>query len=304
MKCSKCGSEPQETDKLAWKCTSCGKAYSVKLSYLQKLQEKKNSSGAASLLKCKECGEALDNGNEKIFWKCSCGNVNCGGVGEYNEKKVSKNTESDSINVKKEGNHESGIQKVEKNQDNDTVIRQIKLAIIFSVIPTLYLILCGIYWMLIIGTVISLLADAIIVLIYGVLFVLPCGLLYKFYKDKNIDGLSILWKFTLVWNICLIVLIILWMKNYIPHYDTDTIGGGIKVILLMVLYGMAFGSSVMCTVYSYKITKDKVFISQANRNVIGDEIINEALLIQKYKELLDLGIITLEEFELKKRELL
>lgn len=85
MKCSKCGNEPQETDKLVWKCTSCGKAYRVKLSYLRKLQEKKNSSGVASLLKCKECGEPLDNGNEQIYWKCSCGNVQSGKLGEYGE---------------------------------------------------------------------------------------------------------------------------------------------------------------------------------------------------------------------------
>lgn len=83
MKCSKCGNEPKEVDKFAWKCTSCGKAYGVKLPYLQKLQEKKNSSGATSLLKCKECGESLDNGNEKIFWKCSCGNVQSGKLEEF-----------------------------------------------------------------------------------------------------------------------------------------------------------------------------------------------------------------------------
>ncbi|MCI8563722.1 MAG: hypothetical protein HFH69_09400 [Lachnospiraceae bacterium] len=86
MKCNKCGEEPKETDKLAWKCTSCGKAYGVTLPYLQKIQEKKNSDGVASLVKCKECGEPLDKGDEKIFWKCSCGNVQGGGLQEYGEK--------------------------------------------------------------------------------------------------------------------------------------------------------------------------------------------------------------------------
>lgn len=83
MKCSKCGNEPKEIDKIAWKCISCGKAYGVKLSYLQKIQEKKNSNGVASVLRCKECGEPLDNGNEKIFWKCSCGNVQSGKLREF-----------------------------------------------------------------------------------------------------------------------------------------------------------------------------------------------------------------------------
>lgn len=31
MKCNKCGGSPKETDKMAWKCTSCGKTYGVKL---------------------------------------------------------------------------------------------------------------------------------------------------------------------------------------------------------------------------------------------------------------------------------
>lgn len=81
------------TDKIAWKCTSCGKAYRVKLSYLQKIQEKKNSNGAASLLRCKECGVPLDNGNEKIFWKCSCGNVQSKKLQEYSIKEgiINKN---------------------------------------------------------------------------------------------------------------------------------------------------------------------------------------------------------------------
>lgn len=83
MNCNKCGNALQEADRIAWKCTSCGKAYGVKLSYLQKIQEKKNSNGTASLLKCKECGAPLDDGVEKIFWKCSCGNVQSGRLKEF-----------------------------------------------------------------------------------------------------------------------------------------------------------------------------------------------------------------------------
>lgn len=86
MKCNKCGNSPKKTDKMAWKCTSCGKAYGIMLSNLQKLQEKKDSNIVASLLKCKECGNSLDDGDEKIFWKCSCGNVQCGKLEEYREK--------------------------------------------------------------------------------------------------------------------------------------------------------------------------------------------------------------------------
>lgn len=93
MNCNKCGNEPKETDRLAWKCTSCGKAYGVKLSYLHKLIEKKNIMNTASLLKCKECGEYLDSGNEKIFWKCSCGNVQCGKLSDYRGKSEAISTQ-------------------------------------------------------------------------------------------------------------------------------------------------------------------------------------------------------------------
>lgn len=93
MNCNKCGNEPKETDRLAWKCTSCGKAYGVKLSYLHKLIEKKNIMNTASLLKCKECGEYLDSGNEKIFWECSCGNVQCGELSDYRDRAKAKNTQ-------------------------------------------------------------------------------------------------------------------------------------------------------------------------------------------------------------------
>lgn len=93
MKCNRCGNEPNETDKMAWKCNSCGKAYGVKLSYLHKLIEKKNAENAVSLLKCKECGEYLDSGNEKIFWKCSCGNMQCGELSDYRGRSEALNTQ-------------------------------------------------------------------------------------------------------------------------------------------------------------------------------------------------------------------
>lgn len=100
MNCNKCGNEPKETDRLAWKCTSCGKAYGVKLSYLHKLIEKKNIMNTASLLQCKECGEYLDSGNEKIFWKCSCGNVQCGELSDYRDRAETINRLKEQIYTK------------------------------------------------------------------------------------------------------------------------------------------------------------------------------------------------------------
>ena len=75
MKCSKCGSLPKESDQLAWRCNSCKKVYRVSLKNIQGFAEKKQAGMTGSLLKCKECGASLDDGNETIAWKCSCGNV-------------------------------------------------------------------------------------------------------------------------------------------------------------------------------------------------------------------------------------
>lgn len=103
IKCNKCGSEPQESDKIAWKCNSCGKSYGATISSLSKVYEKKNISNAASIMKCKECGTYLDDGNEKIYWKCSCGNVQCGKLDDYvvnndNDVVVEQNTNVHNVN--------------------------------------------------------------------------------------------------------------------------------------------------------------------------------------------------------------
>lgn len=105
MNCNKCGNILKETDKLVWKCISCRKAYGVTLSYLHKLIEIKNDKNVISVLKCKECGKYLDNGDEKIFWKCTCGNVQCGTLDDYREIDVTPNNtqikHEDKINKKK-----------------------------------------------------------------------------------------------------------------------------------------------------------------------------------------------------------
>lgn len=85
-KCSKCGSVISDNDKMAWKCTECGKAFSVNLSKLKKLQMLKNKpeNTGKSLLKCSVCGNGLDNGSEMIACKCSaCGNIMSGSLGDF-----------------------------------------------------------------------------------------------------------------------------------------------------------------------------------------------------------------------------
>lgn len=81
MRCKKCGNELQKSDKIMWKC-KCGKTYNCTFDSLKDIQNKKDSMNSEKILKCKQCGEYLDNGSEKIYWKCVCGSVNCGNLKE------------------------------------------------------------------------------------------------------------------------------------------------------------------------------------------------------------------------------
>ena len=97
-KCSKCGWVISDNDKMAWKCTECGKAFRVNLSKLKKLYALKNKpeNSGKSLLKCSACGKGIDNGNEMIAFKCSaCGNIMSGSLGDFtavdNENPITEN---------------------------------------------------------------------------------------------------------------------------------------------------------------------------------------------------------------------
>lgn len=93
MKCSKCGSLPKESDQFAWRCNSCKKVYRVSLKNIRGFAEKKQSGITETLLKCKECGAQLDDGNETIAWKCSCGNVQKGKLGDYVDENMEDGNE-------------------------------------------------------------------------------------------------------------------------------------------------------------------------------------------------------------------
>lgn len=49
---------------------------------------------------------------------------------------------------------------------------------------------------------------------------------------------------------------------------------------------------------------EKEKVAQASANAISDKVISSADEIKKFKELLDMGIITQEEFDAKKKQLL
>ena len=103
-KCNKCGSVISDNDKMAWKCTECGKAFSVNLSKLKKLYVLKNKpeNTGKMLLKCSACGNGIDNGDEKIACKCStCGNVMIGKLRDFAGEDNKPNTTIDKIHSDK-----------------------------------------------------------------------------------------------------------------------------------------------------------------------------------------------------------
>lgn len=86
--CNNCNNEPEENDKIIWECHSCGKRYGLKFSFLQQLWSKKGTNTSHSIMKCKQCGQALDDGNEKITWECICGNKATGNLKDFIEKEA------------------------------------------------------------------------------------------------------------------------------------------------------------------------------------------------------------------------
>lgn len=85
IRCSKCNGMPNEHDIIGWKCNSCGKAFQVTKEQLYSLLVKKETSPGKSFFKCPSCGGILDDGNESIAWKCSCGHVAMGKLMDFEE---------------------------------------------------------------------------------------------------------------------------------------------------------------------------------------------------------------------------
>lgn len=85
IRCSKCNGMPNEHDIIGWKCNSCGKAFQVTKEQLHSLLMKKETSPGKSFFRCPSCGGILDDGNESIAWKCSCGHVTMGKLADFEE---------------------------------------------------------------------------------------------------------------------------------------------------------------------------------------------------------------------------
>lgn len=83
IKCSKCNSLPGENDVMGWKCNSCGKAFKITKSQLYNILMKKETSPEKFSVKCPSCKKDLNDGNENIAWKCSCGNIERGNLQDF-----------------------------------------------------------------------------------------------------------------------------------------------------------------------------------------------------------------------------
>lgn len=85
IKCSKCNSVPSENDVIGWKCNSCGKAFKVSKAKLHSIVLKKAENPEKSYINCPSCKKCLDDGNERIVWKCACGNMNMAKLQDFEE---------------------------------------------------------------------------------------------------------------------------------------------------------------------------------------------------------------------------
>lgn len=85
IKCSKCNSVPNENDVIGWKCNSCGKTFKVSKAKLHSIVLKKAENPEKSYINCPSCKKCLDDGNERIVWKCACGNMNMAKLRDFEE---------------------------------------------------------------------------------------------------------------------------------------------------------------------------------------------------------------------------
>lgn len=83
-KCLKCGRELTDNDLIYWKCTKCGKVFTASLLKLKNLQRQKKLHPGQALLKCPGCGYGIDDGKERMIYKCAgCGSTTGGNLDNF-----------------------------------------------------------------------------------------------------------------------------------------------------------------------------------------------------------------------------
>ena len=76
--CPNCDIPLSDNDIIIWKCQKCGKEHRIKFSKIIEIYKTKYKSGNSgkTVLRCRECGIGMDDGNEKLMFKCKeCGEV-------------------------------------------------------------------------------------------------------------------------------------------------------------------------------------------------------------------------------------
>lgn len=94
MSFKKCpGCKKEISDTVYWQCTKCKQTFKIDFSKLKKIQEQKNLYPDKTLLKCTSCGYGMDDGNERIVFKCrDCGAVISGNLKYFfSDKKILNN---------------------------------------------------------------------------------------------------------------------------------------------------------------------------------------------------------------------
>lgn len=82
--CLKCGRELTDNDLIYWKCTKCGKVFTASLVKLKNLQKQKQMHPGQALLKCPGCGYGIDDGKERMLYKCpECGSTTGGNLSSF-----------------------------------------------------------------------------------------------------------------------------------------------------------------------------------------------------------------------------
>lgn len=83
-KCLKCGRELTDNDLIYWKCTKCGKVFTASLLKLKNLQRQKKLHPGQAILKCPGCGYGIDDGKERMLYKCpDCGSTTGGNLDNF-----------------------------------------------------------------------------------------------------------------------------------------------------------------------------------------------------------------------------
>lgn len=82
--CTKCGRKMTDDDLIYWKCTQCGKVFNASFGKMKNLWKQKQAHPGQTLLKCPGCSYGIDDGKERMLYKCmGCGSTMGGNLNSF-----------------------------------------------------------------------------------------------------------------------------------------------------------------------------------------------------------------------------